>query len=271
MVPARALPLLLAVLALGACADTGPRAGASADRAHDDTPAPVGAVRVAPVRTGPGQAPTPRSAVADVLGVHPGLTPPTAAEAPRVRALIAGVRTGPRRGRGGYAREAFGPDWTDEAPITWGGNDCRTREDVLRRDLRAPTLRPGTPDATGRDCVVLDGLLPDPYTGRTIEFSKARPTEVQIDHVIPLFYAWQLGARDWPPVRRAQFANDPLNLLAVDGAANQRKNASGPASWLPPNRAIRCAYVVRIARVATRYRLPVTPADKADMRRRCAG
>lgn len=213
----------------------------------------------------PGAITTRISAVQDVDGVHPGLTAPVPSERARALRLIDGILIGPRLGRGGYAREAFGPDWTDETDATWGRNDCRTREDILRRDLKAKTIRPGT-----GGCVVLDGLLDDPYTGRLIQFSKSRPTEVQIDHVIPLFYAWQLGARDWTDEQRARFANDPLNLLAVDGPANQQKNASGPASWQPPNRAIRCAYAVRIARVAQRYRLPMTRADRTDMRRRCA-
>jgi len=261
----RLLLPLVATLGVAGCAT--PEA-ASPD-ARTAGAAPAGAVRVPPVRTGPGLAPQPLSAVRDTSGIHPRLTAPVAAERRRVLALIDGVALGPRLGRGGYERERFGPDWTDGAPITWGGNGCRTREDVLRRDLRATTLRPGTPDADGRDCVVLEGLLNDPYTGRLIEFSKSRPTEVQIDHVIPLFYAWQLGARDWPAVKREQFANDPLNLLAVDGRANQQKSASGPASWLPPVRELRCAYAVRFARVARRYALPVTRADRTDMRRRC--
>ncbi len=264
-----ALLLLVATLAVlaGGC---GVLDEAGPDARTTTAALPAGAVRLPAIRTGPGLAAAPLSAVRDVHGIHPGLTDPTGAERARVLALIDGVRLGPRLGKGGYERERFGPAWTDEAPVTWGGNDCRTREDVLRRDLRAPTLRPETPDADGRDCVVLDGLLRDPYTGRLIEFSKSRPTEVQIDHVIPLFFAWQLGARDWAPVKREQFANDPLNLMAVDGAANQQKGAAGPAAWLPPNRTLRCAYAVRIARVARRYALPVTRSDRDQMRRQCA-
>lgn len=269
VVPRPALSLLLVVVALG-----GGGCDALGDAARDarttTAATPADAVRLPAIRTGPGQAPGALSAARDVRGIHPGLTAPQPTERSRVDALIDGVRVGPRLGRGGYDRERFGPAWTDGAPITWGGNDCRTREDVLRRDLRTPTLRPGTPDADGRDCVVLDGLLADPYTGRLIEFSKSRPTEVQIDHVIPLFYAWQLGARDWSAVKREQFANDPLNLLAVDGATNQRKGAAGPNAWLPPNRALRCAYAVRIARVARRYALAVTRFDREQMQRQCA-
>lgn len=210
------------------------------------------------------------SVFADSQGTHRGLTAVAEADRPRARAVIEHARTGPRGTKAGYEREAFGPAWTDAVSVTWGRNGCRTREDILRRDLAAVTLRPGTAGRDGEDCVVLDGLLSDPYTGTLIEFNKSRAQEVQIDHVIPLFYAWQLGAARWTADERRVFANDPLNLLAVSGPANAQKNASGPASWLPPNRPIRCAYGVRFALVAERYALPVTIFDRTQMLRQCA-
>lgn len=65
--------------------------------------------------------------------------------------------------------------------------------------------------------------------------------------------------------------NDPLNLLPVDGPANSSKGDSGPASWLPPDRKIRCAYAVRFAQVALKYELPVTAPDKRTMLAQCGG
>lgn len=65
--------------------------------------------------------------------------------------------------------------------------------------------------------------------------------------------------------------NDPLNLLPVEGRANSAKSDSGPASWLPPNKSIRCAYAVRFAQVAVKYELPVTAPDKQTMLRQCGG
>ncbi len=63
--------------------------------------------------------------------------------------------------------------------------------------------------------------------------------------------------------------NDTLNLLPVDGPANAAKGDSGPASWLPPDKRIRCSYVVRFAQTALAYDLPVTSADKEMMLRQC--
>jgi hypothetical protein len=94
---------------------------------------------------------------------------------------------------------------------------------------------------------------------------------VQIDHVVPLSYSWQMGAARWNEAKRRQLANDPLNLLPVEGRANSAKSDSGPASWLPPNKAVRCSYAVRFAQVAVKYELPVTTADKRIMLAQCGG
>jgi len=199
-------------------------------------------------------------------GTRPGLAATAAARQTTARAVIAGVTTAGRGPRTGYSRDQFGPSWTDDVSLPFGHNGCDTRNDMLRRDLLSVTTRPGT-----HECVIVSGRLLDPYTAKTIIFAKAQATKVQIDHVIPLSYAWQLGAARWTTEQRTDFANDPLNLLAVDGPTNESKGDAGPASWLPPNKAVRCSYVVRFAQVARRYRLPVTAADKTMMATQCSG
>jgi hypothetical protein len=81
----------------------------------------------------------------------------------------------------------------------------------------------------------LSGTLNDPYTGKLIQFIRgsSSSSDVQIDHVVALSDAWQKGAQVLGEEVRFQFANDPLNLLAVDGPANQEKGDSDAASWLP--------------------------------------
>lgn len=111
--------------------------------------------------------------------------------------------------------------------------------------------------------------LHDPYTGDTLQWRKQNATDVQIDHVVPLSYNWQMGASRWPESKRERMANDPLNLLSVDGPANSAKGDSGPASWLPPHKPVRCAYAVRFAQVALEYGLPVTAPDKSAMLKQC--
>lgn len=156
----------------------------------------------------------------------------------------------------GYDRDAFAFRQVDA-----DGNGCDTRDDILARDLT------GVRRAADR-CTVLSGTLDDPYTGRTIPFRRGRSTSaaVQIDHVVALENAWQSGARDWSASKRHRFANDPYNLLAVDGPSNQEKGAASAAYWLPTNGDYRCGYVARQIGVKDKYGLSVTTAERDAMR-----
>ena len=80
---------------------------------------------------------------------------------------------------------------------------------------------------------------------------------VQIDHLVPLALAWDLGARTWPTDLRTRFANDPANLIAVAGGVNQDKGDSAPGDWMPPNRGFWCQYSVQFVAVLRGYGLPI--------------
>jgi hypothetical protein len=90
---------------------------------------------------------------------------------------------------------------------------------------------------------------------------------VQIDHVVALGDAWQKGAQALTATQRQALANDPVNLIAADGAANQQKGAGDAATWLPGNKSIRCHYVARQISVKAAYGLWVTEAEKDAMKR----
>lgn len=156
----------------------------------------------------------------------------------------------------GYAREQFGAGWAEI-------DACDMRNYILRRDLENEQLDPKD------NCTVLSGTLKDPYTGKTIQFQKGVGTssKVQIDHVVALSDAWQKGAQGWDERLRAQFANDPLNLLAVDGPTNNKKGDGDAATWLPPNKNYRCRYVARQIAVKQKYKLWVTNAERDAMER----
>jgi hypothetical protein len=205
---------------------------------------------------GPGMVAASTSHVAYV-DVRPAAASPTALR------LLDAVAVKGRAPKTGYSRERFGPAWTDT-----DRNGCDTRNDILRRDLTAKTIRPGT-----HGCLVETGVLADRYTGRTIRFTRGTVSSmaVQIDHVVALSDAWQKGAGRFPYAKRMALANDPLNLLAVDGPTNARKSDGDAATWLPPNKAYRCSYVARQVAVKAKYRLWVTPAEKAAIRRVLAG
>jgi hypothetical protein len=178
----------------------------------------------------------------------------TAASRTSALAALAAVEVKGRAPRTGYARDEFGSGWVDT-----DHNGCDTRNDILARDLTGDTFKPGT-----HDCVVLTGTLADPYSARTISFQRGQETSeaVQIDHVVALSDAWQKGAQGMDPARRTAFANDPLNLLAVDGPLNMAKGDGDAATWLPPNKGYRCAYVARQVAVKVRYGLWMTQAEK---------
>ena len=167
---------------------------------------------------------------------------------------LAALPVGGRAPKTGYDRGRFGPAWADV-----DRNGCDTRNDILKRDLEGETFKPGT-----HDCVVLTGTLADPYTGRKITFARGQGTsdDVQIDHMVALSDAWQKGAQQLDDATRRSLANDPLNLMAVDGPTNQGKGDGDAATWLPPNRSFRCRYVARQVAVKAKYHLYVTQAER---------
>lgn len=152
-----------------------------------------------------------------------------------------------------YRREFFGPAWSDV-----DGNGCDTRNDILLRDLKEPVTR------EDNSCQVQSGLLQDPYTGAAITFYRGPQTSitVQIDHVVALGNAWRSGAFKLSAEQREFFANDPLNLLAVSGPANQEKSDQDASTWLPSNQQYHCAYAARQIAVKTKYSLAVSRSEK---------
>jgi hypothetical protein len=200
----------------------------------------------------------------------PARTPsrrPAPAPAPRPGSALAVLATLPVKGRApmtGYTREEFGQAWLDA-----DRNGCDTRNDVLRRDVTGAVLDPRT-----HGCVVLSGVLHDPYLGQDVPFRRGPGDQVDIDHVVALGNAWATGAGRFDIRTRAALANDPLDLLAVDLHTNRSKGDGDAATWLPPYRPFRCAYVARQIAVKHKYGLWVTAPERAAMVRilgSCAG
>lgn len=212
---------------------------------------------------GTGQDSDPGSDAGTGSGSDPAQSadPGTNAEAGTAVELLDTIPVKGRAPKTGYDRKAqFGNGWKDP-----DRNGCDARNDTLQRDLAEVVL--------DGPCKVLAGVLLDPYTGTRIDFVRGQTTSqaVQIDHVVALSDAWQKGAQALADERRVEFANDPLNLLAVDGPTNTRKGDSDAASWLPPQRGFRCEYVARQVSVKAEYELWVTAAERDAMRRVLTG
>jgi Protein of unknown function (DUF1524) len=192
-------------------------------------------------------------AQADIPTVAPGVD------------VLAGIAEVPIRIRSyDYRRDAFGDTWTDDNSAPGGHNGCDTRNDILDRDLVDKTF------VSIKRCpnAVATGTLHDPYTNATVAFVRGAQigAAVQIDHIVPLAYAWDQGARDWTDDMRLRFANDPANLLAVQGQANQDKGDKEPSAWMPSNHAFWCQYSVQFANVLRGYGLPVDAPSATVLR-----
>ena len=199
-----------------------------------------------------------------VIALLLSLLPATFSQAATTDALTAlnKLEVKGRAPKTGYTRAQF-PHWSDP-----DRNGCDARNDILKRDLTDISYKAGT-----RDCKVIAGQLLDPFSGKVITFSTTKVV-IDIDHVVALSNAWQTGAAYFDKALRTQIANDPLNLLAVDSKLNRQKGDGDAATWLPPSKSFRCAYVARQVAVKAKYKLWVTEPEKVAITKilsSCAG
>jgi 5-methylcytosine-specific restriction endonuclease McrA len=117
-----------------------------------------------------------------------------------------------------YSRSEWA-HWLDE------DDDCQdTRQEVLIGQSLVPVVF-----ENDEECRVLKGLWTDPYTG----FIYIYPSDLDIDHIIPLAYAHVAGGYLWDDAEKATFANDQSNLLAVSRGSNRSKGSRGPSEFQP--------------------------------------
>ena len=204
-------------------------AGTFFGTSSSDEPDPAGTPAITAEADGTQEAaPSPTE---ETPPVPAGKFPPVDAAA--VRAQLDSLDVRGRAPRTGYSRDQFGPDW----PTNERG--CDARNETLARDMTDVVFRPGSDD-----CIVLTGNLTCPYTGQELRFTRGETSrDIHVDHRVALSDAWQTGAQYWDHETRVRFANDPINLVAVDGPANMAKGDSNAASWLPPNKPYRCNFV----------------------------
>lgn len=178
-----------------------------------------------------------------------------------VRTIIEDLHTSPRRSNGAYDRSAQYGSWssnTGSADTTFCGS---TREDIRNRDLDEVQYK------ANDHCAVDSGVLEhDPYTGRSIEFSRQQSPALEVDHIVPAEYHYDMiGHRETQKEREA-FFNDPENLIMADATSNSSKRSSGPSEWLvPDNPSYICTYIARFSYIADKYHMPVDPADQRTM------
>jgi hypothetical protein len=182
-------------------------------------------------------------------------TPPGIPSGATAKSELTTLRIAADGSQTGYSRDLF-PHWINQ------GNNCNTREVVLKRD--------GTNVTTGSDCAPTSGSWFSPYDGATWTAA----SDVDIDHVVPLAAAWRTGASSWTTAQRQAYANDLTDpqLIAVTDNVNQAKGDKSPDQWKPPTVSYWCTYASMWVAVKYKFKLTINSAEKTsltDMLNRC--
>jgi len=147
-----------------------------------------------------------------------------------------------------YSRSKFGSGWKDN------DKDCQnSRMEALILQSVAPVKF-----KTSANCKVVSGRWNSVYSGKTIY----KASDIDIDHVVPLKWAWDHGANKWSKKKRVEIANDPINLLSVGASLNRQKGAKGLDDWLPPQNI--CQYILRFERIRKIYNLTLSSSEIKD-------
>ena len=148
----------------------------------------------------------------------------------------------------GYSRALF-KHWVDE-----NKNGCDTREEVLiAESLSTPQI-----DAYG--CKVMEGDWLSVYDNVTY----TNPSELDIDHMVPLKEAWDSGAWAWSSAQRQKYANDLSDsrpLIAVTAGQNRSKSDKDPSNWIPPHTSYTCTYLSEWVAIKSRWNLSMDQSE----------
>ncbi|MEI7593947.1 MAG: excalibur calcium-binding domain-containing protein [Actinomycetes bacterium] len=131
------------------------------------------------------------------------------------------------------------------------GDGCDARQQALKA---ASTI----PANVAAGCKVVSGNWISAYDG----FMTSNPSELDIDHVVPLENAHISGGWSWDATQRRQYANDQFDLWAVSASANRSKGASPPNQWRPVQQGTWCEYAQRWTAIKIRWDLSATSAER---------
>jgi hypothetical protein len=148
-----------------------------------------------------------------------------------------------------YSRSKFGHGWKDF------DRDCQNsrHETLIAQSLSSVAFK------TYKNCKVVSGEWNSPFSNERIFLA----SKIDIDHVVPLKWAWERGAINWSKTKRVNFANDPINLLAVEARLNRQKGAKGPYNWLPPKN--KCSYLKTFSEIVDTYDLQYREDEQGNI------
>ncbi|MGM0843722.1 MAG: HNH endonuclease family protein [Bacillota bacterium] len=146
----------------------------------------------------------------------------------------------------GYSREKF-PHWIGQ------GSGCDTRQLVLQRDA----------DYYSGNCPVTSGKWYSYYDGVTVY----SPSDLDIDHLVPLAEAWRSGASSWTTEKREDFANDLSgpHLIAVTASSNRSKGDQDPSTWKPTRYSAHCGYAKWWINTKYEWKLSLQSSEKSAL------
>ncbi len=139
----------------------------------------------------------------------------------------------------GYKRSLF-KHWIDA-----DNNGCDTRAEVL---LEEATTTP----KIGAKCKLTGGKWLSAYDGKVV----TNPSQLDVDHLVPLAEAWRSGAWKWTAAQRQAYANDLDNLetlIAVTLKTNRSKGDKDPSLWMPS--IDQCTYIQSWISIKNKYSL----------------
>jgi hypothetical protein len=119
----------------------------------------------------------------------------------------------------GYDRSAF-RHWLDADK-----DGCDTRAEVL---IEEAIVKP----KVGKKCALSGGKWRSQYD----KLVTTNPSDLDIDHLVPLAEAWRSGAWAWTDKQREDFANDLTDsraLVAVSAKSNRSKGDKDYSQWSP--------------------------------------
>ena len=135
--------------------------------------------------------------------------------------------------------------------------DCQnTRQEILISRSKAKVK------LNKKGCTVISGEWADYYYPEKHVLSK----NVDIDHLIPLKHAHEVGGANWDKEKKERFANDPENLVITNKSYNRKKGAKTIAEWLLINKDRTCQYLQDWIRIKKKYHLILTKEEYETIR-----
>lgn len=134
-------------------------------------------------------------------------------------------------------------------------HDCQnTRQEVLQEESLIPV------ETNPNGCKIIAGRWRDPYTG----LYYTDPSELDVDHTIPLKLAAESGGDLWDATKKKAYANDlanPAHLIAIHKGINRSKGGKPIHLWHPKTPESRCWYAHTYFRVKRIWDMTFTAGE----------